>query len=103
MIHAGYKNMETKRTHLANIHYNRVISSQMIFPVLVCYFFIWTATCILSFFVWLAFDTIQIFMKTIEKECEELLSILLGVAGELRRKSGQRILELAGNIAGADT
>lgn len=38
----------------------------MVAPVLICYFFVRTATCILCFFIRFTFNLVKIFMETIQ-------------------------------------
>jgi hypothetical protein len=52
-------------TYLAHINNYRIITSNMIGPILVCNFFIRSAISIPGLYVRFVFDAIQIFMKTI--------------------------------------
>jgi len=73
-------------TNLANINNDWIVSSNMICPIFIRNFFIWSSISISGIYVRSMFHTIQVLMESIQEECQKLLWIMLVVSTELRCK-----------------
>lgn len=71
-------------TYLAYINDDRIIASQMIMPIFISNLFIWSTISILYFNIRLTFNTIQIFVKTIQQKSKKFLLRRMDIVDNVR-------------------